>query len=120
MGDERRRRTRVPVHFEVTVQVTDAPIKVETKNLSLNGMFCKPDDRLHKEDEGEARIILSPDVVIVAKAKIIRSDADGLAIAFTDIEQESFFHLKKLVQYNTEDADVIDKELRKAGFETVA
>jgi hypothetical protein len=116
MEDERRRRTRVPVHFEVTVQVTDTPTKVETKNISLNGMFCKPDERLQKGDEGEVRIVLSPEVVIVARSKIIRSDADGLAIAFTDVEQESFFHLKKLVQYNTEDADVIDKELRKAGF----
>jgi len=116
MDKERRRRTRVPVHFEVTFGAADAPIKVETENISLNGMLCKPDERLRAGDEGEIRIVLSPEVVIVARSKIVRSDAEGMAIAFADVEQESFFHLKKLVQYNTEDADVIDKELRKAGF----
>lgn len=114
MEEERRRRTRVYVHFDVTVQ----GIKVETDNISLNGMLCKPEERLHQGDSADVRIALSPEVVIVAQAKIIRSDPDGMAIVFEDIDEESFFHLKKLVQYNTEDADIIDQELRKAGFAT--
>ncbi len=116
MDDERRRRTRVPVHFEVTVRVQDEPVKVETENISLNGMLCRPDVRMKKGDNGEVRIVLSPEVVITAAGRIIRSDPEGIAVAFADIDDESFFHLKKLVQYNTEDADIIDRELRKAGF----
>ena len=116
MEDDRRRRTRVPVHFEVTIRVQDRTIKLETRNISLNGMLCDPDSRLRTGDQGEARITLSPDAVIIAEAKIVRSDDNGMAIAFTAVQEDSFFHLRKLVQYNTEDADIIDNELNKAGF----
>ena len=116
MEEERRRRTRVSVQFEVTVRIGQEAIKVETENISLNGMLCKADERLHQGEQGEMRIVLTPETVIVTQAKIVRSDPDGIAIAFADIEEDSFFHLKKLVQYNTEDADIIDRELRKSGF----
>jgi c-di-GMP-binding flagellar brake protein YcgR len=114
--DQRRRRTRVHVHFEVTVQIQGEPIKMETENISLNGMLCKPDPRLTKGDSGALRITLGDDVVITAQAKVVRSSDAGLAIAFTEIDEDGFFHLKKLVQYNSEDAELIDRELRSAGF----
>ena len=116
MGEERRRRTRVPVHFNVTIQVEGAPVSVETKNISLNGMLCEPNHLLKGGTEGQVRIVLSPDVTISAVAKIVRSDATGIAVGFASVDEDSFFHLKNLVQYNTEDADLIEKELQKAGF----
>jgi len=106
----------VPVQFEAAVRVQDELIRVETENISLNGMLCRPDRRFKAEDRGEARIVLGPEAVIHAEIRILRSDEEGMAIAFTAVEEDSFFHLKKLVQYNTEDADIIDGELRKAGF----
>ncbi|MDA8125786.1 MAG: PilZ domain-containing protein [Deltaproteobacteria bacterium] len=114
--DRKRRRTRVPVHFEVTFQVRTEPIALKTENISLNGMLCQPDPRFAKGDAGAVRIVLGPDAAISAQAEIVRSDAAGLAIAFTEIDETGFFHLKKLVQYNTADADLIDRELRQAGF----
>ena len=116
MTEERRRRTRVPVHFDVTVRVAREPVQVETENISLTGMLCKPEGRLKSGETGEVRIVLSPEAIITATGRIIRSDSQGLAVAFSGIDEDGFFHLKKIVQYNTEDADIIDRELRKAGF----
>ncbi|MDD5167700.1 MAG: PilZ domain-containing protein [Syntrophales bacterium] len=116
MAEERRRRTRVPIHFDVTIQANDKPVNVETENISLNGILCRPDKKLKMGDEGDARIVLSPEVVISARVRIVRSDEEGMAIAFAGVDEESFHHLKNLVQYNTEDADIIDRELKKAGF----
>ena len=116
MEEERRRRTRVPVQFEVAVQVQGEPVAVETENISLNGMLCRPEGRLKAGDDGEVRITLSPEAVIAARGRIVRSDAQGLAVAFSGLSEESFFHLKKLVQYNAGDADVVERELGKAGF----
>ena len=104
------------MQFDVTVRIGQETIAVETENISLNGMLCKADERLHQGDQGEVRIVLSPEILIVSQARIVRSDSEGIAIAFVGIEEDSFFHLKRLVQYNTEDADIIDRELRKAGF----
>jgi hypothetical protein len=35
------------------------------------------------------------------------------------MDEESFFHLKRLVQYNTKDAQTIDRELARAGYENL-
>jgi hypothetical protein len=116
MNDEKRRRTRAPVHVDVSVRIAQETLRVETENISLNGMLCKPDRRLRTGETGDVRILLSPETVITARAKILRSDDVGMAIAFASLDDDSFFHLKRLVQFNTEDADLIDRGLQKAGF----
>ena len=114
--EEKRRRTRVSVHFDATFEVNGIFTSLETENISLNGMLCKPGSRLKTGERGRVQITLSPEAVIMAEAKVVRSDLRGLAVAFLDINPKGFFHLKKLVQYNTEDADLIDRELSNAGF----
>jgi hypothetical protein len=39
------------------------------------------------------------------------------AISFLSMTDESFIHLRRLVQYNAGDADRIDKELHKKSFD---
>jgi hypothetical protein len=47
----------------------------------------------------------------------LRTAEEGTAIAFTSIDEESFFHLKKLIQFHSDDADEIEAELLKPAFE---
>jgi len=120
MSLEKRRRTRVPVRFDVTLTVDGVTVQIETENISLNGLLCRADRRLQAGTVGRMRITLSPEAVITAEAaRIVRSDDEKMAIAFCDMDEESFFHLKRLVQYNTKDAQIIDQELARAGYENL-
>lgn len=116
MVDEKRKRTRVHVNFQVSVSLHGEWVEVEIENISLTGILCKADDRFRKGEACQVRIRLSPDVIISLDGKILRSDQNQTAISFVSMDEESFFHLKKLLQYNLDNADRIDDELSKPAF----
>ncbi len=116
MGRERRNRTRVPIQFDVTVSLRRRKIKVQTLNISLTGILCSPDPLFKQDDVCKVTIDLGAELQIVMAGKVIRCDDREVAIAFTSLTEESFFHLKRLVQYNYGDADSIDAELKKPVF----
>ena len=53
---------------------------------------------------------------LVGGSKILRVGEQETAISFTAMDEESYAHLKRLVQYNTGDADLIEKEPGKQAF----
>jgi len=116
MADERRKRTRVHVHFHVSVLLGEKWVEVNTENISLTGILCTADDRFRTGDVCRVRIRLNQDVVIDLDGKILRSDREQTAISFVSMDEESFFHLKKLLQYNLDNADRIDDELTEPAF----
>ena len=118
MGRERRKRTRVTIQFEVTVSLRRKKIKVETLNVSLTGILCVSNPLFKQNDLCKVTVDLGSESQIVMDAKVLRTDDKVAAIAFTSMSEESFFHLKKLVQYNYGDADMIDAELKEPAFET--
>lgn len=117
---ENRRRTRVSLHRDVTVTVGEETLALDMGNISLNGMLCAPDDRVTQDDAVTIRIVLSPDIAIQVAGRVTRSDDEGIAIGFTDLDEEGFAHLKRLVQHNSDDADHIDRELSRTGFRSGA
>ena len=117
MTQERRKRTRAHVHFEVDVLIRGESIRLETENISLTGILCNADKRFHSGKNCEVVIRLNPEVVIDIDAVILRTSEGKTAISFVRMDDESFYHLKKLVQLNAEDADLIEDELLKPAFE---
>lgn len=113
MDQEKRKRTRVPVHFDVAVTVHGKTIQVQIINISLTGILCTSNPLFQANDACKVIISLSDDLKIAIDSKILRIGEGETAISFTAMDEESFFHLKRLVQYNTDDADRIEKELRK-------
>lgn len=117
MTEERRKRTRTPVHFEVTVLIHGESISLETENISLTGILCNADRRFHSGERCEVVIKLNPEVAIDVDAVILRTSEGKTAISFVRMDDESFYHLRKLVQLNAADADLIEKELQQPAFE---
>ena len=111
MEKGRRRRTRVPINFDVFVDIHGEQIPVKTWDLSLRGMKCSPDTRFKEGDICQVIFILSPEVRVRIESKILRANKDEAGIYFSNMEEDSFYHLKRLVQYNTADPDKIDTEL---------
>ncbi|MBI4634013.1 MAG: PilZ domain-containing protein [Deltaproteobacteria bacterium] len=111
MGKEKRKRTRVPVGFEAAVSLGEEKIDVQTLNISLNGILCTTDSRFLSGEKCLVTLTLNPTVKVIFEGKILRVTPSETAIAFSAMNEESFIHLKKIVEYNYGDADKIDREL---------
>ena len=117
MKQERRKHTRVPLHIDVSVLLQEEVIQVQTLNISLTGILCSSNEVFQNDVPCKVIIRLNKDFQISIDSKILRVGKEGTAISFTSMDEESFSHLKKLIQYNMADADRIDEELRYPPFE---
>ena len=117
MDQDKRKRSRVPVHFDVAIVLRGERIQARIVNISLTGILCTTDRRFQKDDACTVVISLRDDLQITIDAKLLRVGKDETAISFIAMDEESFSHLKKVVQYNTGDADRIEKEFRQKAFD---
>lgn len=116
MEKERRKRTRVPVAFDITIIFQNSKIKVQTFNLSLTGISCTGDSRFRANELCEVILTLNEDTRLVIEGKILRVGEKEAIIAFLSMDEDTFFHLKRIMEYNAADADEIDQELKNPAF----
>jgi hypothetical protein len=116
MEQEQRRRTRVPIQLEATLVVGDQEMAVKSQNLSLKGLLCTVDRPLRPGQRCSVKLKLTPGVQVLVQGEVLRAGAEGMAIDFLEMDEQSFVHLKKIVEYNAGDADQIDDELLKPAF----
>lgn len=100
------------VHFEtnITLQSEEKKISVtgSSRDLSMKGAFVKTDEAFSIGASCELTVKLTgsiDDVTLQMKGKIVRIEADGVGINFTSVDLDSYTHLKKLVQFNSEHPD---------------
>jgi len=117
MTQEKRKRSRVPVHFDVGVAIGGETIKVQLVNISMNGMLCTPHKAFRADAACKVILSLGSDLTITIDATILRKDPRETAIHFAAMDEESFIHLRKIVEYNSSDADRIEREFGKKAFD---
>jgi hypothetical protein len=113
MADERRKHTRVPLQLSVTVLVANTAVSVQTWDISLRGMSCTPYASFKAGSPCSVQWVLGSDIEFFIEGSIVRCSETEAAVYFASMDEEAFFHLKRLVQYNMEDPDVINAELAK-------
>ncbi len=116
MSDERRKRTRVSVQFEMAIRCGEEEHRTEMVNLSLTGVLCVTAPSFQKNAPCTVRIKLNDETGIELSGKILRVGPDETAISFTSMDEESFFHLKRIMEFNASDADKIDREMIVPAF----
>ena len=116
MSSEIRKRTRVPVQFEMRVRCDKAEHRVDMINLSLTGVLCVTASFFQQNAFCTVDIKLSEDVQISLAGKILRVGEEETAISFTSMDEESFFHLKRIMEFNTNDAEHIGQEIVTPAF----
>ena len=116
MEKDQRRRTRISIQLTVHVRVNHEDVAVTSKNLSLKGLLCSPDSRLPQGEPCQVILQLVPNLRLVIQGRIIRSNPHETAIDFLAMDAESFTHLKRIIEYNTGDADRISEELLRPAF----
>ncbi len=118
MKDDHRRRSRVNAEFQVEVCYDRLKFPVKTKNISLKGMLLSFTDRLESDQYCILNFSLTSDIQFKIKAKVVRSEEDfGTAVDFVSMNESAFFHLRNIVRYSSDDADVIDEELVTPAYE---
>lgn len=116
MITERRKRTRVPVGFDLLVIIKGKKIKVKTLNISMTGVSFTSSHAFKTGERCTIELILNEDVHLSIEGKIIRSQGDENIASFLVMDEESFYHLKRLLQFNAADSDIIEQELSKPAF----
>ena len=117
MVQEKRKRTRVPVHFEVSVKLGRKLIEVQIINISLTGILCTSNRLFEQNAACQVIISLREDLKIKIDSKILRVGEQETAISFVAMDEVSFAHLRRVVEYNAGDADRIEKEFRQKAFD---
>ena len=118
MDQEKRKRSRVPIHIDVSVLLHGEVIQLQTQslNVSLTGILCTSNPRFQKDDLCTVIITLNKEFQISIASKFLRVEQKETAISFISMDDESFVHLKRMLQYNIGDAERIDEELRHPAF----
>lgn len=115
MGKERRKNTRVP--FQTTADVVFDDKKYNncaTENLSVKGVSVLGISGHALGQTCELSLALSGSTShlrLTMKAEVVRMEADRIGLHFIEIDLDSFYHLKNIIYYNSEDPDTIEQEL---------
>ena len=115
MDAEKRKNTRVPFHTTITVRFPDKTFDhCETQDLSLKGVFVKGVTGPRTEgDRCELSVHLSgtsSDLSLHMSGEVVRVREDGVGLHFSGIDLDSFYHLKNIIYYNSEDPDSLGEE----------
>lgn len=116
MPGKKRDTTRVEFHTRAEVHADGKVIEGTVDNLSLKGMFLKTETSHFSVRTGQSVDIAirlagaSTKLSLELRGRVIRWDNAGLGIEFTEMEFDTFVHLRNIVAYNAGDEDRIMEE----------
>lgn len=82
----------------------------------MTGVSFKSTEPFTVNERCKIHLRLDDEAQLAIKAKILRSSEVETIASFTEMDEDSFYHLKRLLQHNAADADQIEKELSKPAF----
>jgi hypothetical protein len=111
----RREFIRVPFRTEVIIRTSDRTLLANsTLDISLNGLRVATDDRPPAEGTlCEIEIVLSrntPRIIIEARGEIVRPEPGNLAVHLTELDPDSYDHLRRLILSNAGDPERAERE----------
>ena len=119
----KRKNSRVPFQVIISLDFPDqSHAECETADLSLRGVSVLG---VTGHTLGENCVVSlqlmgsTSQLILKMKGKVVRVEENGLALHFYEMDLDSFFHLKNILYYNSEDPDALDEELSAqiAGFQ---
>ncbi len=112
-----REFTRVAARIETEARIASGEIIItgQTRDVSMKSIYIPCDRQIPVGTECEVRLVIGrieDPVCIEAKGKIVRSDPDGVAIEFIEMDLDSYNHIHNLVLYNSTglNPDQIERE----------
>ena len=114
--NERRRFSRIPFHVEANIQSESGEVYLncEVVDVSLNGLLiAKPANWIGKDSEQHKVALLLENglTVINMEAAVAHIDESSVGFICEHIDLASISHLKRLVELNLGDEDLLQREL---------
>jgi hypothetical protein len=114
--DERRNFSRIPFHAQAHVHADKGELHLncEVLDVSLNGiLIVKPDGwRGQLPDNYKIDLVLeNAQLVIKMSAAVAHIDGGSIGFICKNIDLDSISHLKRLVELNLGDEDLLHREL---------
>jgi len=110
----RRKNSRVAFHATASLSLAGARYEqCETRDLSLKGVFVVG---VHGHALGaQCDMVLcltgtTSNLCLQMKGEVTRVEPDGLGLRFKEIDLDSFYHLKNILYYNSDNPDQLDDE----------
>lgn len=105
---EKRKSIRVEFKVEAEITYNKITIKGEIDDLSVNGMLIITPEKIDLNSIVDVTVYLSGSsthLSINLTGITTRIDERGIAIKFTEMEVDSFVHLRNIVAYNDTEID---------------
>jgi hypothetical protein len=111
-NEEKRKNTRVFFHTTASVRFAEDFFDQRgIRDLSLKGVYVEGVFGHNPGERCDVALFLSgtsSEVKLSMTGEVIRADASGVGICFSEIDIDTFFHLKNIVYYNAADPDQLE------------
>ncbi|MBU0680867.1 MAG: PilZ domain-containing protein [Proteobacteria bacterium] len=109
--DDRRHNARVSFHATGDLEFADQKFSgCETENLSTKGVLMLGIPARALGDTCTVSLHLSgtsDDITLTMQGEVVRLEDKGVGVHFTEIDLDSYTHLRNIIYYNTEDPDAL-------------
>lgn len=113
-ASDRREFSRVPFRVQVTIVGDHATeVTADVRDVSLKGLYAVGAGRLPPGARCAVHLMLGgpeSEVRLQLTGRVARVDAGGLAVEFTAMGLDTFYHLRNLVLFNSRDAAQVEAE----------
>lgn len=118
---ERRRFSRIELGLQGTLTCNDISIQIVLLDISLKGALLVMADGADTKPIGDSRCTLAlmlgvGEHAITMKGTIRHVQEERFGFACDEIDLDSAGHLKRLVELNLGDLDLLDRELGEFAF----
>lgn len=112
-NNEKRHFSRVPFITSAHILLKDQDWQCRLLDISLKGLLIEPLQglQMNKDDLYTISLALSDTVKINMSAKLIHAEDNHLGLEWVDIDLDSLATLRRLLEYNLNDPDEINREI---------
>ncbi|HNW30652.1 MAG TPA: PilZ domain-containing protein [Spirochaetota bacterium] len=113
---EKRNTIRVPFHVRSVIKHGDAVIEGDVKDLSTGGMLFETVGDIPLDEIVQISLFLygtSSNLSLNISGRVVRKSDSGTAIKFTELDLDSFIHLRNIVSRNAFDEQKIIREFQE-------
>lgn len=112
----KRNYSRVPFKVESTLTVGQTCFDIKVIDISLKGALITKPEKWNIDESQDVFMeikLANSDIVIQMQTEVVHEHEDKLGLRFVEIDVDSLSHLRRLLELNLGDAELINKEVSK-------
>ena len=111
---EQRRFTRVVFDAQCTISAAGAAREARLVDISMKGVLLELPREWHPSPDTKVQVVVklgAGDALIRMETLVSHDEGDALGLRCVSIDLDSIAHLRRLIELNTGDAELIHREL---------